>query len=319
MQLVTVSVVLATLGAVGAVELQGHRGARGLWPENTLEGFKRTLALGVDVLELDVLLSADDVVVLHHNPRVNADIARDGSGQWISEPTPLVRSLSYGELRGYDVGMLRPRTRYASRYPRQVSIDGARIPRLKDVLTLAGSQPVGFNIELKRNPELQDLYPEIEHFVRQVIKTIDAAGVSGPVTIQSFDWHVLEAVKGIAPHIPLVCLTVERRWLDNIRRGQPGASPWTAGLDIEAFDGSVPRMVHAFGAEIWSPHWRDLDDASLKDARRLGLRVIVWTVNERDAMRKLLERGVDGIITDYPDRLREVMAERGMALPRSVP
>lgn len=312
------AVVFATLVITGLVfgfELQGHRGARGLWPENTLEGFRRTLGLGVDVLELDVLLSRDDVVVVHHDPRISPDTARTGPEQWVSSPAPVIRSLPYAKLLAYDIGRLRPGTRYASRYPDQTPIDGLVIPPLSEVLALGESGRIQFNIELKRNPEAADLYPPVDHFARRVVETIVAIGIPERVSIQSFDWSTLEAVEKIAPDITRVSLTAERRWLNNIKRGEVGASPWTAGLAVDDFDGSVPRMVHAFGSAVWSPYWKDLSEKALGDAKRLGLRVIVWTVNEPRDMERLIERGVDGIITDYPDRLRKVMAKRGMRLP----
>jgi glycerophosphoryl diester phosphodiesterase len=287
-----------------------------LWPENTLEGFLRTLAVGVDVLELDVVLSADGVVVVSHDPRLNADFTRDASGRWLEkESAPLIRALDYAALRHYDVGALRPRSRYAKRFPQQERIDGAAIPRLADVLPLAPGQALKFNVELKHNPEEAQLYPSPAQFVKRVVDTITASRAASRVTLQSFNWHTLALARQLAPGIPLACLTAERNWLNNVRRGQPGPSPWTDGFDVDTYAGSVPRMVHAFQAQVWSPHWRDLDDTALAEAKRLGLRVVVWTVNDSDAMRALLRRGVDGIITDYPDRLRAVMAERGMPLP----
>ena len=315
-QLLCLCLALMLAGTAFGFELQGHRGARGLWPENTLEGFRRTLALGVDVLELDVVLSADGVVVVSHDPRLNADFTRDASGRWLEkESAPLIRALDYAALRRYDVGTLRPQSRYATRFPHQERIDGAVIPRLADVLPLAPGKALRFSVELKHNPEEMQFYPSPALFVERVIDTINVTHAAPRVTLQSFNWHTLALARQLAPGIPLVCLTAERSWLNNVRRGQPGASPWTAGLDIDAYAGSVPRMVHAFGAQVWSPYWRDLDDTALAEAQRLGLRVVVWTVNDSDAMRALLQRGVDGIITDYPDRLRVVMAERGMPLP----
>ncbi len=302
-------------GTAGAFELQGHRGARGLWPENTLEGFQHTLALGVHTLELDVGMSADGVAVVAHGPRLNTDFTRDATGRWLEEPAPPLHALDYEVLRRYDVGTLRPQSRYAKRFPHQQAIVGARMPKLADVLGLAPAAALKFNVELKHNPEQAQLYPPPAPFVEQVIDTINSAGVAPRITLQSFNWELLALVRQRAPDVPVACLTAERNWLDNVKRGQPGPSLWTAGLDVDEHAGSVPRMVHAFQAQVWSPYWRDLDALALAEAHRLGLRVVVWTVNDSDDMRALLQRGVDGIITDYPDRLRTVMAERGLPLP----
>ena len=126
--------------------------------------------------------------------------------------------------------------------------------------------------------------------------------------LQSFDWRVLHEARKLAPDLSTVCLTAEQRWHDNILRGRPGPSPWTAGLDIEAFHGSVPRMVEAAGCAVWSPYYRDVTEVALTEAHGLGLRVVVWTVNEVEEMLALARLGVDGIITDYPDRAMDALA-----------
>jgi glycerophosphoryl diester phosphodiesterase len=152
-----------------------------------------------------------------------------------------------------------------------------------------------------------------------VVDVVRAEGIEARTMIQSFDWRTLRAVQRIAPEIPTVCLTVESSWLDNLMRGRQGATPWTAGFDVDDFGGSVPDLVVAAGCRVWSPEFGDLGTGELARAHELGLEVIVWTVNERGDMARLIEMGVDGIITDYPDRLREVMAVRGMALPEPSP
>ncbi len=122
----------------------------------------------------------------------------------------------------------------------------------------------------------------------------------------------------IAPEIERVCLTAEALNFDTIKRGEKGPSPWLAGLDIDDFASSVPRMVQTAGCAVWSPLHRNAKPDDVKDAKALGLKVIPWTVNERADMERLMALGVDGIITDYPDRLRAVMAEKNLALPPQV-
>src|ERR671914_573206 len=133
-------------------DLQGHRGARGHAPENTLAGFERALAIGVDTLELDVGVTRDGVVVIHHDRRLNPDVARGPDGQWVSAPAASIFSLSYPELQNYDVGRIRPGSEYARRFPHQKPIDGARIPRLSELFAIAGPT-VRFNIETKISPD----------------------------------------------------------------------------------------------------------------------------------------------------------------------
>ena len=138
-------------------------------------------------------------------------------------------------------------------------------------------------------------------------------------SVQSFDWRTLVALKRIAPEIERVCLTAEALNFDTIKRGEPGPSPWLAGLDIDDFAGSVPRLVgggRLRGLVAALPQCQAGDDIAA--AKALGLKVIPWTVNERADMERLIALGVDGIITDYPDRLRAVMAEKNMPLPPQV-
>jgi glycerophosphoryl diester phosphodiesterase len=134
-------------------------------------------------------------------------------------------------------------------------------------------------------------------------------------TLQSFDWRTLRYAQRVAPEIPTVCLTTQQPGDDNVQVGQPGPSPLLAGLDVDDFAGSVPRLVRAAGCAVWSPNARDLTAATLTEAHKEGLKVVVWTVNEESEMNALVESGVDGIISDYPDRLRRVLARRGVPLP----
>jgi len=152
---------------------------------------------------------------------------------------------------------------------------------------------------------------------RTLVEQLRGAGATGRITVQSFDWRTLRHIQSLAPEVETSYLTAQQRWLDNVRAGRPGASPWTAGLDVDNFEGSIPRMIKQAGGAIWSPYFRELDRAQLDEAKALGLRVVVWTVNEVPDMHELIVLGVDGIITDYPDRLHEVARQRGIARPRS--
>jgi glycerophosphoryl diester phosphodiesterase len=284
--------------AAQAFDLQGHRGARGTAPENTLAGFAAALALGVDTLELDTGVTRDGVVVIHHDRRLNPDIARGPDGRWIEAPGPLLRELDFKALRRYDVGRLRPGSEYAARFPKQAPADGARIPRLAELFALvrkAGNDEVRFNIETKISPAAPAETLPPEAFARALVGEIRRAGVAARTTVQSFDWRTLHAVERAAPEIATVYLTGRRR------------------------GGSQPQAVHAAGGRIWSPHYEELDTAALIEARALELKVLPWTVNEPGFIERFLDLGVDGIITDYPERVRAELARRGMALPAPTP
>jgi glycerophosphoryl diester phosphodiesterase len=267
------------------VELQGHRGARGLAPENTLPGFERALAIGVDTLELDVGVTRDGVVVIHHDRRLNPDLARGPDGKWVTSPAPTIFSLAYEELQRYDVGRIRPGSEYARRFPHQKPIDGARIPRLRDLFELAKNSRVGFNIETKLVPDAPEETLAPEPFARALIAEVRKAGVAARTTIQSFDWRSLRVVEREAPEIATAYLT-------------SGKS-------------SDPAAVRDAGARIWSPDLRDLNEEKVAAARAAGLRIVAWTVNEPADIRRMLDLQVDGIISDYPDRVRTELKRRG--------
>jgi glycerophosphoryl diester phosphodiesterase len=299
------------------VELQGHRGARGLAPENTLPAFLAALRVGVHVLELDVGLTRDGVVVIGHDPTLNPDIVRDADGRFLEARGPAIASLSFAELQRYDVGRIKPGTRYAGLYPAQQGADGVRMPRLADLFALVkerGDTSVRFNIETKLSPLAPQQTAAPEVMARALIDAVRAAGVAARTTIQSFDWRTLAVVQKEAPDIPTVYLSAQQNWLDNIGAGKPEPSPWTAGIAFAAH-GSVAKMVKAAGGRIWSPFFGDLDAAKLAEAKALGLKVVVWTVNDPAQIERMLELGVDGVITDRPDLAREVMQRRGLPLP----
>jgi glycerophosphoryl diester phosphodiesterase len=286
-----------------AIDLQGHRGARGLFPENTLFGFAGALAIGVSTLELDVTLTADGIVVVSHDPRLNPDHTRTDDGVWLRQPGASIGSMRWQEMAAYDVGRLRPGSAYAAQFPEQVPHDGARIPRLADVLRLDAS--VGINIELKSSPAADSVDGIM--LADAVVAVTDAEGATPRVIVQSFDWRGPRRLRRTRPDIRLAWLT----------RSQilPEARSWWDGPHPSDFGGSVPRAVAAEGGPIWTPFYSDLTEDSVAEAHALGLSVIPWTVNQTSDMRRLLTWNVDGLITDRPDLARPVLAELSIRLP----
>jgi glycerophosphoryl diester phosphodiesterase len=299
-----------------AFDLQGHRGARGLAPENTLAAFRTALAIGVTTIETDLAMTKDGVLVLAHDPRLNPALVRDADGRWLAAEGPAIRALRFDELRRYDVGRLNPEHRYARQWPHQQPADGERIPTLAQLIDLAkaSGRAVRLNLETKLAPTDADT-PEPALFARAVVEELRRSSMAGRTTIQSFDWRTLVEVKRIAPEIGTACLTIEAENFDTVRADASGASPWHAGLKRADHGESLPRLVKAAGCGTWSMFWRNLTPAFAAEAKALGLKLVPWTVNEPDAMAQMIDLGVDGIITDYPDRLRAVLAEQGMPLP----
>ena len=296
-----------------ALDLQGHRGARGLLPENTLPSFERALALGVTTLELDIAITSDGVLVVSHDPLLNPDITRDASGRFLDQRGPAIHAMTWAQVQSYDVGRLKPGTEYARQFPEQQPVDGTRIPRLADVFDLvkrSGDDKVRFAIETKVTPDKPEETLAPEPFARAVVDEIRNAGMGGRSQILSFDWRTLQVVQKIAPEIPTVYLSIQRRF-DNIGAGRGGESLWTAGFQFREH-GSVPRMIKAAGGHYWSVFFNDLDADKLKEAHALGLKVLVWTVNDPAVMGRMLGYGVDGLITDRPDLARKLLEERGI-------
>lgn len=297
-------------------DLQGHRGARGLAPENTLPAFERALEIGVTTLELDIGVTADDVVVISHDPYLNPVFTRDAGGQWLSaNKGPLIKSLTLAQLQSYDVGRIKPDTAYAATFSGQQPRDGTRIPTLASLferVRAVGATEVRFNIETKIDPMQPGDTVSAEAMTRALLKTVRDAGMTQRVAIQSFDWRTLALVQQLEPAIPTVYLSSQTANTDNIQGGA-----WTAGFKI-AEHGSLPAMVKAAGGAVWAPNAGAVTEAKIKEAQSLRLKVIPWTLNNPADMERLIGWGVDGLITDYPDRLREVMRQRNLSLPKPV-
>jgi glycerophosphoryl diester phosphodiesterase len=292
-------------GAPGFL-IQGHRGARGLFPENTLQGFQAAHASGVTAFELDVQLTADDVVVVTHDPALNPAIVRDPDGAWLDGIGPRIRALSHAALSRYDIGRLRPGSALAALFPEQQPHDGARTPTLEAVLR---SLPDAvFNIELKTDPRDPDAATPIA-LADAVLAVIDRAGAAPRVMLESFDWRGPRHIRRVRPELPLAWLTRAETVRD--------AHLWWDGPVPADFAGSVARAVAAETAPAsttWSSEFTDLTEAAVQEAHALGLRVLPWTVNRPEDMRRLIAWGVDGLISDRPDRALAVAREAGLSL-----
>lgn len=272
-------------------DLQGHRFARGLFPENTLEGLRAAVNLGLDSFEIDIAITRDGVPVVHHDPALNPNTTRLG-GNWLDETGPLIRDLTLAELAEYDVGRLKPGSAYAAAYASQVPQDGARIPTLDAVLRSFSG--IRFNIELKLIPAHPDWTVAPEEMVERTLRSVEAAEAVRRVTIQSFDWRAPRHVRRRRPE--MAC-----GWLTEASTVS-AASLWRGKPDAATTMEAVPDAIADEGGGTWTPYHADLTPGLLSRAHQLGLRVIPWTVNAVTDMRRLMGWGVDGLITDWPDR-----------------
>lgn len=290
----------------------GHRGARGLLPENSLPGFARALQMGVDFVDMDVVMTRDRIVVVHHDLGLNPDIDRDASGKWVTEST-LIGQMTLDELLTYDIGRIRPDSRYAALFPNQISMDGTRVPTLEEVIDYVqtqGGKQVGFQIEIKDDPEHpDDTFPPAE-LAKAIADILHRKKIVARTEVQAFNWQCLFELKKIDPAIHTAFLTdrtSEARMLDP----DPAvAGKWSGGYLLKDYGYSIPRMIKALGGDLWDPEDVELTPKTLNEAHAVGLKVVAWSDPEASGMEidpSLIERlktmGVDGIITDRPDRV----------------
>jgi len=290
-------------------KVHGHRGARGRRPENTLESVQFSIDCGVDGIEVDLCVSADDVVVLHHDLALSPSIAIDQNGHRLSAPIP-IRSMTYSEIEDYDVGQLDKNGIYGQKFMEQTACPGARIPSLRGFIEYVlqyGSDDLIFNLELKGNPYKPQLLPQVDAYVRAVISEIERHQITSRTFVQSFDWHLVQLVSEALPALTTGVLT-DMQPDGNPRIPLPGTpSKWTNLMSLDEYGGSVPRMVAASNAKVWSSNYRDLSQNLFNEAKELDLDVYVWTVNEVVDMEAMIAMGVDVITTDYPERLIALM------------
>lgn len=304
--LMLVAMTLAT-GPAMAFDLQAHRGGRALWPENTLPAFERALDLGVDTLELDTGVTSDGQLIIAHDRHVDVNLARR-DGTWAEGAQPTWRSLTLAETQAFDVGRIRPDSAYAKRFPRQMPMDGTRVPTLAALFDLVKNRKdskVHFNIETKIDPTAPGDSVDPETFATLLVKQVRAAGMENRVTIQSFDFRTLQTVQKIAPEIRTAYLTIIDPEESTV--SMTGSSPWSAGFDPVKHGGSLPAAIKAAGGAIWSPYFPNLTPELVREAQALGLKVLPWTVNDPADMKRLIDWGVDGLITDDPVTGKQVL------------
>lgn len=306
-------------------DLQAHRGGRDLRPENTLPSFANALEMGVTTLELDMQLSADGRLVISHNPKLESIVAKDPNGAWVKKGQhPDMRTMTLAEIKRYDVGAINPGEKeyYEEHALTQKAIPGTQVPTLEEVFELAnayGNHKVLFNIETKSyapedDPDyINDLSPE--KFAKTVLDVVKKYKMEDRVTIQTFDWRTIQEIRRLDKNITTVALTSS-----NYRyEGKPGCSPWMGGLDIDDFNGDYVKAAHAINADIISPRWNDVTPEYVAETHELGMKIVPWTINKKDAMAKLIDMGVDGIITDRPDILRALLIEKGIPVEDPTP
>jgi glycerophosphoryl diester phosphodiesterase len=304
----------------GRIQIYAHRAGRGLMPEQTLPAYVAALRLGVDYVDMDIGMTKDGVLVITHDLTLNPGLTRDQNGQWITDRIP-IKSLTQHELQKFDVGRLKPGTHYASYFPHQRPVDHTPIPTLKDIVRfvkkIAGDK-VGFQIEIKNDPTQPELTASPKDFAQALYQLIREEDIGNRTEIQAFDWRCLIELHKLDKNIKTAYLSDHTtEVMDDTEKGT-----WTAGLLPKDYGYSLPKMIKHLGGNCWEPFAMDLTKSDLDEAHRLGLKVVAWGWPEQEGMEfnyaqieKLIDFGVDGIITDRPDILRGILVTRGMNLP----
>lgn len=264
----------AITSAAGIVLVHGHRGARAVLPENTIPAFEYAIASGVDVLELDLAVTKDNVLVVSHDPTINETICQGGR-----TGVP-IRELTLAELRSYDCG-----GKKNPDFPRQKPVPGTRIPTFEEVLALSTRGTFGFNVETKIFSDKPALTPPPEEFARLVLEAIRRHKLERRVIVQSFDFRTLHAMKKLAPEIRL-----------------------------SALYGGMPKdfvqIAREAGAGIVSPHYLLVTKDLVESAHKAGVQVVPWTANTEADWKFLVDAGVDAIISDDPAALIAYLKKR---------
>jgi glycerophosphoryl diester phosphodiesterase len=256
--------------------VHGHRGARAMLPENTIPAFEYAIRIGVDVLEMDMAVTKDNVIVISHDPILHGPVCTG------SQESAVIRQLTFEQVRQWDCGAVQNPL-----FAKQKPVPGTRMPTLDEVFSLAARGGFEFNIETKSFPDKPEYTPAPEEFSRMVLEMIRKYRLEKRVILQSFDFRTLLAMKKLAPEIRLAALT-------------------------QTDERDFAMIAREAQADIISPHFSLVTDAKVSSAHAAGLQVVPWTVNAPSEWDRLIAAGVDAIISDDPAELIAYLGKKGL-------
>lgn len=308
-------------------DLEAHRGGRDVRPENTLYSYAYAIELGATSIECDMQLTKKDgQIVMSHNPILNSDITRDENGNYIENNKYDIRLMTVDELKKFDVGVMDPNCgEYYDLHGKTQFTYDAKIPTLEELMQLIqsyGDKNIVLNIETKSYPDPASAgyknNADPKKFVEVFNNIVKKYDMEDRVVLQSFDWQTLIEMKKLNPNISTSALWQEQpswgRDSESLRRYEKKKSPWLGGLDIKDYQGNPVKAAHAIGADIISPYYTEIFKQDVDEAHSLGMKVVPWTVNNEKDMNMLLDMGVDGIISDKPWLLKQVLEKRNIKL-----
>ena len=307
-------------------DLEAHHGGRDVRPENTLYSYAYAIELGATSIECDMQLTKDGQIVMSHNPILNSDITRDENGNYIENNKYDIRLMTVDELKKFDVGVMDPNCgEYYDLHGKTQFTYDAKIPTLEELMQLIqsyGDKNIVLNIETKSYPDPASAgyknNADPKKFVEVFNNIVKKYDMDDRVVLQSFDWQTLIEMKKLNPNISTSALWQEQpswgRNSESLRRYEKKKSPWLGGLDIKDYQGNPVKAAHAIGADIISPYYTEISKQDVDEAHSLGMKVVPWTVNNEKDMNMLLDMGVDGIISDKPWLLKQVLEKRNIKL-----
>lgn len=291
-QFVTKVLAVVLPSVVSSFQVQGHRGARGTMPENTLPAFEAGIEAGVDAMEMDLLMTKDGEIVIHHDFLLNPELCTHADGSPLSD-SPLIKDMTLAELKKLDCGQ---KTNHD--FPRQQAVPGSTIPTLKEVIDLVKNHPKGknvqLNLEIKADPCTPEATPPYAEVAKKIVQIVNENGFADRVYYSSFDFSALEEVRKLDEGAT-IGLLVEIPTLLH------------AGVDPEGWARYLMEEAAKVEASILSPDYELISADDINTLQEAGFLVIPWTVNDPETCRTLRRMGVNGVITDYPADIKKLM------------
>ena len=289
------------------IKIYGHRGARGVLPENTLDSFQYLFDNDIKAYETDILISKDLVPVITHDFRLSPSMTKDSEGNWLEDEDIKIIDLTYDQISKFEVGSLNKLTKYGRRFLNQKKLPNQKIPKLSQLLDLTtqnNNSNLIINLEIKSTPVQENLTPSPEMLAKIVIEEVNKSSLIDKIIYSSFDWRVLREIKNYNSEIPRAYLTQDQRNIYD-------QSPW---MDFTPLHNNVdlPKLIKAHGGKAWHPYHKNINEKNIKIAQSENLPVNVWTVNKEKDMLRMIDYGVDGIMTDYPVQLKELCEKKNI-------
>lgn len=297
------------------IKIYGHRGARGDLPENTLGSFQYLFDHSIGAYETDILISKDLIPVITHDFKLDPSLTKDLNGEWITDENIKIFDLTYEELSKYDVGALNKLSKYGRRFINQKSLPNQKIPKLTELLSLSKKSQIDnlvINLEIKSTPAQENLTPSPEKMVGLILDVVNNFELNEKIIYSSFDWRVLREIKEQSPETPRAYLTYQQQTGTKISGTIYDQSPW---MDFMPLKNAIelPRLIASLGGQAWHPYYRDISKKIVEISHEANLPINVWTVNDEDDMLKMIEYGVDGIMTDYPLKLKDLCEKNNIS------